>query len=508
MKIIGRIISRNAPMQLLLFLLLLTMALITYRTILDNTLIGDDFGLAFRAGRLSIINIWQACCLLSDFVRPVPLITWWAQYKLFGFEGMPSHLINVSLHAINAYLIYWFLFRLGARRRSAVVVALMFVITPIGPEAVTWSAARFDLMALMFVLLAMGLYWLSLRKHSKTTFAAAMVASFLALFSKEHAMILAVLFPAIEVLYSGNNFESNGSDVTGREGQQRLAAPLRRFYGPASRLSIFFLIYASNLALRYVILGRLGGYEKMPKFGKPELVPTLMSMSTVISPLSSFEFSSKAILGLGVYTCLLGVTALALVLWRWRRVNNAIRRLYLLMVVFLLVSLVPIYSLFFMIGFGHRLEWSRSLYFSTFCFLSLLVLGLLEFGWQNQKCQVGATLALLVLLPVYYVGVTYNNRPWERSAAINYSIPLQTKTLLPQPPPNAKLFFQNVPTWYGGAYIFSSGFKVAIKAGYEREDLEVKWVDPENTIPDMEDGFHFDYDIESGILTLAKEPGG
>lgn len=506
MKIIGRIVSRHTSSQLLLFLFLLTLALVAYRTILNNTFIGDDFALAFRTSRLSVTNIWQVCYSLHDFVRPVPLITWWAQYKLFGFEGMPSHLINVSLHAINAYLIFWFLFRLGTHRLSAVVVALLFVLTPIGPEAVTWSAARFDLMALMFVLLAMSLYWLSLRNHSKTAFAISMVATLLALFSKENAMILAVLFPATEALYSGNNFESNGSDAAGREGQQRLAAPLRRLYGPAIRLSIFFLIFASSLALRYAILGRLGGYENMPKFGKPDLVSTLVSMSTVISPLSSFEFSIKAILGLAIYTCLLGVTALALVLWHWRRVNNAIRRLYLLMVVFLFVSLVPIYSLFFMFGFGHRLEWSRSLYFSTFCFLALLVLGLLEFGWQNQKWQVGATLALLVLLPVYYVGITHNNRPWERSAAINYSIPLQTRLLLPQPPPNAKIYFQNVPTWYGGAYIFSSGLNVAIKAVYEREDLEVKWVDPEKPTLDTEDGFLFDYDIESGILILAREP--
>lgn len=503
-----RIMSRHASSQLLIFLFLLMLALVAYRSILNNTLVDDDFVLAYRAGGLSIQNLWRVSYILHDFVRPVPLLTWWAQYRLFGFEGMPSHLINVSLHAINAYLIYWFLFRLGAQRLSAIVVALLFVITPIGSEAVTWSAARFDLMSLMFVLLGMGLYWLSLRRHSKAAFAASMVASALALLSKENAMILAVLLPAIEMLYrSGNIFESNGSEVAGREGQHESVAPSRRFYGPAIRLSIFFLIFASSIALHFAILGRFGGYENSPKFGKPVPASTLLSISTVISPLSNFEFSWAAILALGIYTGLLGVTALALVLWHWRRVKNDIRRLYLLMVVFLIISLAPIYAIFFMAGFGHRLEWSRLLYISTFAFLSLLVLGLLEFGWQNQKWQVGATLTLLVLLPVYYVGITHNNRPWERAAAINYSIPLQTQSLLPQPPPNAKLFFQNVPKWYGGAYILSTGLGTAIKVGYDREDLVVKWVDPKR-IPPMDDGFLFNYDMESGILILANEPAG
>lgn len=487
-----------------MFAFLFGLVVAAYWTVMNNTFIADDFAFISRAGSLEVTGLWQLFTVLPSFVRPVPLFVWWIQYNVFGMSAWPAHLINTLLQAATAYLLFWFLTIWGARRLSAGLAATLFVISPVAPETVTWVSGRFDLLALMFTLLALCLYGVTIRSGNRFAFAGAMLAAVAAFFSKETAMVLIVLVPAMELLY-GRRFPSEDRTREADSVRADLTSLLPRMYGPLARLSIFFVIFMGHIAVRYASLGRLGGYQDVPVIGRPYPGAAARTITTLLSPLNSHEFPMGAIYALLAFTSLLCLSALLVVFWRWQRTSAGIRRLWLFMAVFLGASIAPVYAQLFMMGVNHSLREIRVLYFPTLAVLSLVALGLLEFGWKNRKWQIGAAAALLALLPVYFVGVNFNNRPWERAAAINHSLPLQARALLPDPHENAKIYFRGVPEWQGGAYVFITGLQPAIRIAYDRDDLKVIYLGSSvKSARDEGDGYLFSYDSETGLLRLIR----
>lgn len=207
---------------------------------------------------------------------------------------------------------------------------------------------------------------------------------------------------------------------------------------------------------------------------------------------------------------MLVLIGIALVFSRWRKTNEKARRLLMMMVIFFIASMLPANSAIFSTGIHSNLKESRLLYSATFCLMSIIVIALLEFGWQRLAWKIVALTALLLLVPVYIVGLNFNNRPWQRAAAVNYSIPKQAVELVPSPSRDARLYF-SLPLLYKDNFIMGYGlgygFEDSIKAAYDRDDLVVirlKKYEAE-PVPDNQ-GYVFDYDLESGLLVLTRDP--
>lgn len=93
------------------------------------------------------------------YYRPVLLLTYLTDLYLWGAETSFMHLENLLLHAANTVLVFacarksiavWF----PEHRWLPLVAALLFALHPVNTEAVNWIAARSDLLAGTFVLLA------------------------------------------------------------------------------------------------------------------------------------------------------------------------------------------------------------------------------------------------------------------------------------------------------------------------------------------------------------------
>jgi hypothetical protein len=152
-------------------------------------------------------------------------------------------------------------------------------------------------------------------------------------------------------------------------------------------------------------------------------------------------------------------------------------------------------------------------YISYVPFISLLVIGLFEFGWKKRAWRICMSVCLLALVPIFIWGLNQNNKVWERAALISYNILDETQKQLPDPPTDAKLYFRNVPR-LEGAHIMASALKESIQLKYGRRDLEVYYVNPDPNLisffPDKAaesgDGYLFDYDWETGRLSLERGP--
>lgn len=482
------------------FLSFLLIATLAYWSILNNTLIGDDYFYTVKAGELPLSGLWHLFSNHPSFIRPLPSLTLWLQYKLFAVEGTYSHLISIAFHAGNAYLLFWLLKKLRVSAYAALISSFMFLITPVAVEPVTWASGRFDLMSTFFILLAIGLYLISVRKKGVIVYAGALAAAFAAMLCKESAMILVILFPVIELLYG----------VLPEEKESGKISLKKRMTESSIRLLVFYGLFAGYIAMRFAILGRLGGYKDVPFAAVPDLLTAAKTFWTFLSPINS-QFASKALLsGIGGFFLLLLIVSQVLVLFRWKNATVAMHKAWLFLAIFLVSTIVPVNIQLFVYGIGHNLKDSRELYIITMLALSLMMIGLLEFGWKKREWRIYATVAVLLLVLPWLWGLSKNNIPWERSAAISNTILEDTHNLLPDPPPNARIYFYGVPEW-DGAYIFINALRHAVAERYGRKDLQVKqiWLDEKDfDLNETKDGYLFKYDPGQERLILVHGPEG
>lgn len=149
----------------------------------------------------------QVNAVVGARYRPLSLATFAVEIAVFG-PGRPgiSHLVNVLLYALSGWLVYRFLRRLlpqGDRAwwlDPAFYAALLFVLHPVHAEVVANIKGRDEILALLLGLGMLGCCWRFLHTPRPTTLVLGGLLFFLALLSKENALMLLVAAPLMGVL--------------------------------------------------------------------------------------------------------------------------------------------------------------------------------------------------------------------------------------------------------------------------------------------------------------------
>jgi len=122
--------------------------------------------------------------------RPLTVFTYALNYGGSGLSATAFHVTNIVIHAVTSLILFLFAGELLGSAAAAFVAASVFALHPIHVEAVTGIVGRAEILVTLFALAAL---WVG----RKTTIAAAVevgVLYLLALFSKESAVTLPVLF--------------------------------------------------------------------------------------------------------------------------------------------------------------------------------------------------------------------------------------------------------------------------------------------------------------------------
>lgn len=501
--------GNNAWFNPVFFLFLGAITLVAYWPVLDNTLLCDDYYLLgldrlhmFDGGGLGNLSSlrWIFYAEYPVHLRPVVLSVWLLLSNLFGIEAWPTHLLNVLLHAANAWLIYWLLKRLKARRITAILPALLFALTPIGPEAVTWSSGNVDLFPLLFLLLGFGAYSIFLENGKRLWYAVSLVAMAMALLSKEMAMIMVILIPAMELLFgnAGRQSDDIGKSESGRTLRQA-----------AIRVMPFLVLFAGYLALRVAILGTLVQGSQLPSMSQEVTYSPLLTVSVLLAPFSNMYFHLGFIAAVGLYTSLLLAASLFLVATGWSEAAKQTRRLWIFLVVAFAASLMPV-SPYLINGLNLDLTRSHLLYISTAFLLSMISVGLFEYGSREKKWTGVGVAAILLLAPVYFWGVHTNNRYWEDAAVVETGILEELTRVLPDPPENARIYLLlEGETQTARIYWCKPMLQTAVREKYERYDVRVVQEGKSDVIEDVgdtTDGYLFIYDESTDQLRFDHAP--
>ncbi len=161
--------------------------------------------------------------------RPLVSLSFMADFSLWRLNPWGYHLTNTVLHGVNSILSY-FLARIYVTPVTALMAALLFAVHPIHTEAVTYISGRGELIVTFFLLSGVLVFLKSEKYTSWLLYLVSLPFFFLALLTKETAVIFPLLLLAADVTAIPSSWQSDPS--------RRLA----RHIGPLLVLGAFYFL--------------------------------------------------------------------------------------------------------------------------------------------------------------------------------------------------------------------------------------------------------------------------
>ena len=208
----------------------------------------------------------------AELYRPIPLSMFAIEWSLSPNNPSIHHSVNIFLYGLTS----WFLFFLIKEvfQQSTLVsflTSIIFVTHPLHTEVVANIKSRDEILAFLFLLIALKYFWIYAKNQVLKPLIFALVAYLMALFSKESAITFLAIFPMSLYFFSKKSLVEVG----------RLSYP---FLAPA----LLFLIS------RYQVIGTYGNNA-----------PTDELHNLLVGATSVSERLSTAFLILGKYLGLL-----------------------------------------------------------------------------------------------------------------------------------------------------------------------------------------------------------
>ena len=197
------------------------------------------------------------------FYRPLVTTINTIQYMLFGLVPSWWHLFNLLVHAANAVLCYFFILRFTrAQREEAFLGAMVFAMHAVHTESVCFISGRTDLLAMLFILTSIFLFFSRSEKRTLTLIGSVFLFT-LGLFTKELVLMTPVAIIAIDYVAS--------EKITLRDWFRKHSPTL------LLRLIPFLVIGAGYLFIRFFLVGGI----RVPTYPTGHALTTWLVMPRV-----------------------------------------------------------------------------------------------------------------------------------------------------------------------------------------------------------------------------------
>lgn len=198
----------------------------------------------------------------AGLYRPVTLVSFVGEWRLFGGSPLGFHALNVVVHALVSLLVFLLLLEV-APLSGALAGGVLFGIHPVHTEAVANVVGTAELYAALFYLLACILYWKGRSWPGPLRALRLVGLGFLYLLSLGGKEI-AVTLPGALFLLEFFAPRLSGDD---REEVDRRPPPFpTRILGEAPVFLLLAVVLAAYLGLRYLALGAVVGEIPAPIF--------------------------------------------------------------------------------------------------------------------------------------------------------------------------------------------------------------------------------------------------
>lgn len=342
----------------------------------------------------------------TGLYRPFTMATYALNHALFGTEPKNFHVTNIIIHAINSFLVFWFVLYFLKSEKLAYLSFLLFLTHPLHTEAVTWIVGRAELLALLWSMVAIYFF---VKKDKLLT----SIAFLLGLWSKESALATVPI-----LVYIDYNFNEtpllrsfiNISYLVGSLGVYSLFrywALGKYFFGDVTTTivenQIKFLDFGSRIATALKVFTMY-----LVRLVWPVHLSADYSFNT-ISSITNIFTSLETIIGL--------ITLVGLI---YVLINKTIRNSVIgLGVVIFLMPYLMISNLFFQVG---TIMGERLMYFSSLGFVLIVASGiykLVESG--DKKVKYLGYAVLITILCLFSFRTIVRNRDWHDMSSLFYA---------------------------------------------------------------------------------------
>lgn len=284
---------------------ILALVAILYGGVLYNDFVWDDHILfidnsALRTGAINWEMLSRPVMEGSNYFRPLVLLSWALEARVWGVHPFAAHAINLGLHLLNVALLFLLTRRvlssmgLGNVPWRAGLAAMLYALHPSLVEVTAWVSGRFDLMVTAFILAALLIDTTTLGKWSRAAWTSLLFA--LALGSKE----LALMFPPILLAMRLVRVQRSGTDSPlWRDALAILRVDAPTVIGLAAVFVVWFLLRADVLGMALSTAKITAGQPPAVVF----MLHVLLVLNTVwfyagqivvpfanVSPLHPFQF--------------------------------------------------------------------------------------------------------------------------------------------------------------------------------------------------------------------------
>ncbi len=384
----------------------------------------------------------------NGFYRPITYISLWFDYALFTSHLWAYHLQNLFIHFLNSVVVLKLGSELGLDNRVSRWAALLFGVAAINFEAVMWPAARFDLLATLFTLLATFCFLRYQKRHLPFYLLLSLGCFVLGVLNKESAYC----FPLVAALLASPYGDFSASQLNRR----------KRVYA----VLVVAFVGALMIGLR-LSLG-LGGYRTVGGGSLHFQFSSASLFSFVMNTAGLTPFAVNTSVALPIYVKL-AVASFVLVMITMALTTKPLRKTVYLFAALLFVSAVPVFTL---------IGWIRpSLQNSRFLYLPAV--------WMCFLLAVSIGSRSRYALPILAVLVMSNAFAAHRNVAVYKEMLTRTDYLADQVlqdqerMPAQTVFLVGFPEAPNGVFYFPS--ELAFKVKTRMPDVNVVLVPPDAT---------------------------
>ncbi len=181
------------------FALIITVGLACYLNAIGGDFIWDDIDLVLNNPLIKNINnlgkiFTSELYLKTDYYRPLQILSYLFDYRLYGLAPWGYHLTNIIIHILNALLIFFIFEKITENLFISLASSLLFICAPFNTEAVTYISGRSDLLLGLCVLCAFFFY-------IKGRYVISLLFFMLSLLSKEQAIIFPLFLPLYDFYF-------------------------------------------------------------------------------------------------------------------------------------------------------------------------------------------------------------------------------------------------------------------------------------------------------------------
>jgi hypothetical protein len=343
----------------------------------------------------------------ESFFRPVTLLWLHLNYAVFGLNPAGWHFAMLLGHVVTTYLVFALVRKLGGRRSTAAIAAVLFGLHPVHVENVAWLSSVNDL--LMSVLLVGSfLAYLKFRDGEKVCMVASVLLFGLALLAKETAAAFPLLVFGFAVIFAWPSAGGNGG----------LWPVLKKGYVAIP----YFVVLVGYLIARRMMLHGLG--KSLTPLSWTTMISTWPSviwfdLKHLLLPISSSEFYSLSYVTVpGLENLLLPVVFLlvafaATAYWILRLPNP---RLGLFALLWVFVPILP--TLYLRAVAPDNFVHDRFLYLPSVGIVILIALGVEQISASQLLSGSGVVVkwtTVGILCGVAFVGVLNHQVQWANN---------------------------------------------------------------------------------------------